>query len=152
MAYKYKYDEEQLEYEPPKLKTNRSMWKVMLFSVLTFGIYLIVFFSPFAAELDEIYPKRDGSKTMDFLLVYILSLFTCSVVMTAWHYHIALRIEEALEKRRIEYNFSTSDFWMWYFFGSFILVGPFVYMHKLCTAMNLLCESYNENHDIGAFK
>ena len=28
-------------------------------------------------------------------------------------------------------------------FGSFILVGEFVYFHKLCTAMNLLCEDYN---------
>lgn len=153
MAYKFPYDyEEQVKYEPPKFKTNRSMWKVMLFSFLTLGIYLIVFFSPLASELDEIYPKRDGTKTMDFMLVYILSIFTCSLVMTAWHYTIAVRIEEALSKRRIDYNFSTTDFWLWYVLGSFIFIGPFVYMHKMCTAMNLLCASYNENPDIGSFK
>ena len=27
--------------------------------------------------------------------------------------------------------------------GSFIFVGPFVYIHKLCKAMNLLSEDYN---------
>jgi hypothetical protein len=54
-------------------------------------------------------------------------------------------VEEALEKRKIEYDFGTGDFWGWFLFGSFILVGPFVYFHKLYKAMNLLCASYNEN-------
>jgi hypothetical protein len=40
-------------------------------------------------------------------------------------------------------KFGTSSFWGWYFLGSFIFIGPFVYFHKLCTAMNLLCEDYN---------
>ena len=153
MAYKYPYDfEEQVKYEPPKFKTNRSMWKFLLLSILTLGIYSIVFFTPFANELDKIHPKRDGTKTMDFLLVYILSLFTFSFVMYIWYHHISQRIEEALLRRKINYNFGTNDFWTWYIVGSLILVGPFIYIHKLCTAMNLLCESYNETPDINAIK
>ena len=153
MAYKYPYDfEEEVKYEPPKFRTDRSMWKVMFFSFLTLGIYLIVFFSPLASELDEIHPKRDGTKTLDFLIIWILSIFTSGLVMTAWHYLIADRIDEALSKRKINYDFGTRDFWLWYVLGSLIVVGPFVYLHRLCTAMNLLCESYNENPDIGSFK
>ena len=52
---------------------------------------------------------------------------------------------KALEERGIAYDFGTSDFWGWYFLGSLVIVGPFIYFHKLCTAMNLLCEDYNKN-------
>lgn len=144
MAYKYPYDYEEKKQETPALPTNRSMWKLMLFNILTLGIYSIFFFIPLSFDLDKVDPKRERGKTMNFLAAYILSLFTFSIVIAIWHYHIASRIEEALLRRKIRYEFSTNDFWGWYFFGSFILIGPFVYFHKLCTAMNLLCQSYNE--------
>ena len=144
MAYKYPYDDEEKKYQPPKLQTNRNMWKLMILNVLTLGIYSIFFFTPFSFDLDTVAPKRHREKTMNFLVAYILSMFTFSIVIDIWHYHIAGRVEEALERRNIDYNFNSSDFWKWFFLGSFIFVGPFIYFHKLCTAMNLLCESYNE--------
>lgn len=147
MPYKYPYDceREEKEYIPPKLKTNRSMWKLMLLNILTLGIYSIIFFIPFSFDLDKVAPKNDRSKTMNYLLAYILALFTFSAVLAVWHYQIAKQVEEALTKRNIDYEFDTGSFWGWYFFGSFILVGPFIYFHKLCKAMNLLCAHYNEN-------
>ncbi len=144
MAYRYAYDYEEKEYKAPKLETNRSMWKLMLLNILTLGVYSIIFFIPFSFDLDKIAPKSDHSKTMNFLFAYIFSLFTFSIVIVIWHYHIAVRVEEALSERNIDCEFGTKDFWIWYFLGSFILVGPFVYFHKLCKAMNLLCEDYNE--------
>ncbi len=148
MAYKYPYDYEEKEYKVPKLKTDRRMWKLMLFNVLTLGIYSIFFFIPFSFDLDKIAPKSDRSKTMNFIFAYVLSLFTFSIVLVIWYYQITERVEEALTKRNIAYDFDTSAFWGWYFFGSFIVVGPFIYFHKLCKAMNLLCESYNEKPEL----
>ena len=143
MAYKYAYDYEEKTYQPPKLQTNRSMWKLMIFGILTLGIYAIIFFIPFSFDIEKIHPSREREKLMNFLWAYIFSLFTFSIVMTVWHYQRARRVEEAMSKRKIEYEFNTSHFWGWYFFGSLILVGPFIYFHKLCRAMNLLCEDYN---------
>ena len=144
MAYKYAYDNEEPKYEAPKLKTNRSMWKLMLLNVLTLSIYSIIFFIPFSFDIDRIAPKPDRSKTMNYIWAYLLSAFTFAIVLDVWYYQIAGRIEGALEKRHIDYEFGTKDFWGWFIFGSLILVGPFVYFHKLCKAMNLLCQSYNE--------
>ena len=144
MAYKYAYGYEEKEYKPPKLQTNRSMIKLMILNILTLGIYSIVFFIPFSYDLDKVAPKRDRSKTMNYIFAYLLAIFTFSIVLVIWHYQIAKRVNEALERRNIDYSFGMTDFWGWYFFGSFIFVGPFVYFHKLCKAMNLLCESYNE--------
>ncbi len=148
MSNPYSYDNEEKTYTPPKLKTNRSMWKFMLLSILTLGIYSIIFFIPFSYDLDKVDPRRNRAKTMNYFFAYILSLFTFSIVILIWHHHIADRINEALERRNIPYEFGTGTFWAWYFFGSFILIGPFVYMHKLCKAMNLLCAHYNENPTI----
>lgn len=145
MAYQYNYDSEERTVASPKLRTDRQMWKLMLFNFLTCGIYSIAFFMPFSYDLDKIAPKPDRTKTINYMVAYIVSLFTFAIVMVFWHHQIAQRVEEALVKRNIDYEFSTSSFWGWYFFGSFILVGPFVYFHKLCVAMNMLCESYNEN-------
>ena len=144
MAYKYSYDREENEYRPPKLGTNRSMWKLMILNVLTFGIYGVIFFIPFSFDIDKISPKDDHSKTFNYFFAYILAFFTFSLVLAFWHHQMAGRLEDAISKRNIEYNFSKSDFWLWYILGSFILIGPFVYFHKLCKAMNLLCEDYNE--------
>ena len=73
-----------------------------------------------------------------------MSAFTMSIVLLVWHYHVAERVEQALAERKIKYDFGTNDFWGWFFFGSLILVGPFIYYYKLCKAMNLICEDYNQ--------
>ncbi len=145
MAYRYPYDEEEKKYTPPKLATDRSMWKLMILSILTLGIYGIIFFIPFSFDIDKIAPKSDHTKTPNFLFAYIFSIFTFNIVLDIWQYQMAGRIEEALGERNISCSFSKNDFWLWFILGSFILVGPFVYFHKLCKAMNLLCENYNEN-------
>lgn len=148
--YNYSYDTQEKEktYTPPKLKTNRSMWKLMIFSLLTLGIYSIFFFIPLSFDIDKIAPKSDRTKTMNYLFAYILSLFTFNIVIDIWLYQITKRISEALEVRGIDYDFGTADFWGWFFFGSLILVGPFIYYHKLCKAMNLLCEHYNTDPSV----
>ena len=147
MSYKYPYDNEEKEYKAPKLKTNRSMWKLMLLNILTLGVYSIFFFIPFSFDIDKIAPKTDRSKTMNYLFAHLFALFTFSIVIDVWHYQMAQRVEEGLSKRKIDYEFGTGDFWGWFLFGSLILIGPFVYFHKLCKAMNLICEDYNQKAD-----
>ena len=147
--YQYDYEAQQIEkdYRPVKLKTDRQMWKLMLFNVLTLGLYSIFFFIPFSFDVDKV-SKNEGEKTMNYLLAHILASFTFSIVVDIWHFHIAERVENALSDREINYDFGTNDFWLWFILGSLILVGPFVYFHKLCTAMNLLCKDYNEHQMI----
>jgi len=148
MAYRYPYEEEEKRYERPKLPTNRNPWKVYLLSLLTCGIYSVGFFMPIADDLDKIAPTRYRTKTLNYIFALILAYFTYGIVLDVWLHQISERIEEALNRRRISYEFGTGDFWRWYLFGSLILVGPIVYMHKFCRAMNLLCEDYNERPEL----
>ena len=146
MAYKYSYDED-TKYVAPKKRTDRNVLKLILFSLLTCGLYSIFFYTPFSFDLDDIAPKRDGTKTFNYFLALILSYFTWSIVMLCWLYSVTARIEEALSQYKIDYEFGTQDFWMWHVLGSLILVGPLVFTYKLCKAMNLLCAAYNEKNE-----
>jgi len=146
MAYKYAYDDEP-KYIVPKKRTDRKMWKLMLFNILTLGFYSIFFFIPVSFDLDEIAPKRDRTKTMNYFLAYILAAFTFSIVLDVWFFCITARIDEALKARGVDYSFETKDFWLWFILGSLIIVGPFVYFHKMCKALNLLCENYNNANE-----
>ena len=100
MAYKYQYDSDTdaRAYKPPRLRTNRSMWKLMLLNILTLGIYGIIFFIPFSFDLDKIAPRKDHGRTMNYLFAYIISLFTFSIVLSdvspcgeVGKHHITLR-------------------------------------------------------------
>ena len=73
MAYKYAYNEEEKIYKPAKLQTNRSMWKLILLSLVTFGVYTIIFFIPFSFDLDKAAPSKNRSKTLNYIFAYILA-------------------------------------------------------------------------------
>ncbi len=62
MAYPYNLDYEAAKeraYKEPVLKTDRQMWKLMLFTYLTCGIYTILFFIPFSFDIDKVAPGRE---------------------------------------------------------------------------------------------
>ncbi len=143
----YRYDDEDRYIPPRKLTENRSFWKYLLLGIFTLGIYNIIFFISFSFDLDKVATRHDGRKTMNYMFAWLLSLFTLSVVMAIWHYGVASRIEEEFNRREIESDFSTTDFWLWYLVGSLFLVGPLVYHYKLFKAMNLLCHAYNEEQE-----
>ncbi len=127
-------------------KTNYSMIKTILLSLITFGIYGLVVYSNMSTDINLIASKYDGKKTMHYcLLVFVFSWLTFGIAPIVWCHKISARIGNELARRGIAYSFGAGSFWGWNVLGSFIVVGPFVYMHKLCTAMNLLGEDYKVN-------
>jgi len=62
-----------------------------------------------------------------------------------WYHRISARIGNELKRRGIAYGFGAGSFWGWCILGALIAVGPFVYIHKLLKAMNLLSGHYNVN-------
>lgn len=127
-----------------KLKTNKGLLKTILLSLVTFGIYPIVVMSSVSNDVNTVIAGRDGRKTMHFcLLSFIVAPITFGIAGIVWYHNISSRIDMELVKRRIDYSFGASDFWLWCVLGSLIMVGPLVYMHKLFKAVNLLNEHYN---------
>lgn len=129
-----------------KLKTNRGLIKLILLSIITFGIYPLVIMSSISSDINVIASRYDGKKTMHFcLLAFIFIGLTLGIAPIVWYHRISKRIGNELKRRGIAYSFGAGSFWGWSVLGSLIAIGPLVYTHKLFKAMNKLSADYNVN-------
>ena len=129
-----------------QLKTNKGLVKYILLSLITFGIYPLVIMSSISSDINLIASRYDGKKTMHYcLLTFIFTWLTFGIAPFVWYHRISNRIGNELKRRGIAYSFGAGSFWGWFILGSFIFVGPFIYIHKLFKAMNLLSADYNIN-------
>lgn len=129
-----------------QLKTNRGLIKYILLSIITFGIYPLVLFSCISEDINVIASRYDGKKTMHYcLLVFIFSWLTFGIAPIVWMHRLYARIGNEINRRGIAYSIGAGTFWGWGVLGAFIYVGPFIAMHKLFKAMNLLSADYNVN-------
>lgn len=129
-----------------QLKTNKGLFKTILLSLITFGIYSLVVMSSVSNDINIVASRYDGKKTMHYcLLFFIINPITLGIAGIVWSHKISNRIGSELRRRGIAYNFSASDFWLWNVLGSLILVGPFIYLHKMFKAVNKMNAHYNVN-------
>lgn len=128
-----------------QLNTNRGLLKLILLGIITFGIYPIIVFSTISSDINLIASRYDGRKTMHYcLLFFIVAPITAGIGSVVWTHRICARIGNELARRGIAYSFGAGSFWGWGVLGSFLLgIGPFIFLHKLCKSMNLLCADYN---------
>jgi hypothetical protein len=127
-----------------QLTTSRGLLAWIVFSLITFGLYPLFALSNISSEINLIASSRDGRNTLNGALMFlIIAPLTCSIAGLVWFNNICDRIGNELAARNINYSFSATSFWGWAFFGAFIIIGPFVFIHKFCKAMNLLNASYN---------
>lgn len=127
-----------------QLKTNRGLLKFVLLTIVTLGIYSIVFFSSVSEDVNAIAGRYDGKKTMHYcLLCFLVGPITCGIGALVWFHRISARIGAELTRRGLNYSFGAGTYWGWNVLGSLIVVGPFVYLYKLCSAMNQLAADYN---------
>ena len=128
-----------------QLKTNRGLLKFILLSIITFGIYPLVFMSSISSNINIIASRYDGKKTMHFcLLTFVVAPITLGIAGIVWYHRISNRIGAELQRRGIDYGFGAGTFWGWNVLGALIGVGPFIYLHKLAKATNKLCADFNE--------
>ena len=127
-----------------RLATNRGLLKYILLSLITFGIYGLWLMSSVSSDINVIASRYDGKKTMHYcLLFFLVGPLTLGIADIIWYHRISGRIGAELNRRGVQYSFGAADFWIWDILASLIIVGPFIYHHKLFKAMNKLSENYN---------
>ena len=144
----YQQNQYQQPYQSmgPLLKTDRSLLKYIIFSILTCGIYSIFFYTGIADDINRVASGRDGKKTTHYcLMTFVLAPITCSINAFYWWHTISDRIGEEARARGIYTDFSATTFWLWQLVGAVLCgIGPFIYIHKLCKVMNEINYSYNQ--------
>ena len=127
-----------------QLPTKRGLGKMIFLGLITLGIYPVAIYSRIITELNIVASRYDGKRTMSFFGMMMLAPVTLSIYTFVWFHELCARIGDELQRRGISYKFGPSQFWLWNILGSFILVGPFVFLHKLMKSMNLLNKDFNE--------
>ena len=124
------------------MKTNRSLLVFFLLSIVTLGIYSLFFWHGYARDMN-IVCANDGKKTRGILAMIVFSLLTFGIYGLVWMYGVGDRIAFNSHKRGIYNNTTGSNVLLWNILGSFILIGPFVALHKLIDGLNKLSSDYN---------
>jgi len=140
------YQNQQYQSMGPLLKTDRSIGKFILFSILTCGIYTIFFYTGIADDINRVASARDGKKTTHYCLMsFVLAPITCGIYGLYWWHTISERIGEEARARGVQTDFSATTFWLWQLVGAVLCgIGPFIYVHMLCKVMNQINASYNQ--------
>ena len=98
-------------------------------------------------EINVLASPHDGRHTMHYCLIFFLfSWLTLNIATLVWWHRISGRIGQELRRRNLQYSFGASDFWLWNILGSLIVIGPFVYIHKLMKAMNFINADWNSGN------
>lgn len=137
---------QQQQYAPPRphLECNRSLVKYILLTIVTCGIYGIITYYKITEDLNTICTPYDNKKTMNYLVAtLLLGPVTCGIYPIIWLHKMCNRVGDNLKHRGIAYDFSASTYWLWGVLGSFIFVGPFIFLHKFLEATNKLAADYN---------
>lgn len=142
----------QTQYGPAlKLATNRGLLKMILLSLITFDIYGAICRCRMADEINIVASRYDGKKTMPLLGMVFVAIFSgaltfgivAAIISLCWNHRFSNRVGNEARRRGYFTGFGAKTFWLWYILGSLIVIGPFVYIHKLCKTMNKINKSYN---------
>lgn len=126
-----------------QLPVQRGLGKMFFLGLLTGGIYPTVIWSRIVTELNIAASRHDGKRTVSYFGACMLSPITLGIYFWVWMHNFCNRVGEELERRNVDYKFGASTFWLWGVLGSFILVGPFIFTHKLMKSMNLINADFN---------
>ena len=126
-----------------QLPTNRGLGKMVFLGLLTLGIYPTVIWSRIVTELNLAASRYDGRRTVSYFGAGMLAPITLGIYLWVWMHNFCWRIGNELQRREIGYSFGAKTFWLWGVLGSLILVGPFIFTHKLMKSMNLINADYN---------
>lgn len=114
-----------------QLPTERALWKMILLSILTLGIYPMVIWSKISMEINVVASRQDGKWTMHFLWMCFLAPLTLGIYPFVWIHELCNRIGEELQRRRIDYQFSAATFWLWnllYFLLGFAVTAALAFL------------------------
>lgn len=103
-----------------KLPVKRSLWKMILFGILTLGIYPAVIWSRLVSEVDLVASRHDGERSMPFFAAAMLAPLTMGIHTLVWFSKLCRRIGSELQRRNIPYAFGARDFWLWAFLMSLL--------------------------------
>jgi hypothetical protein len=96
-----------------QLPEKRAMWKMILLSILTLGIYPFVIWCKISMEINVVASRYDGEWTMHYMCMMLLAPITLMIYPLVWIHGLCRRTGDELIRRKLNYKFSAATFWLW---------------------------------------
>ena len=120
---------------------QRSFLGFLGLSIITFGIYGIVWFYVMTRDINSVVGE-DGKKT-DPGIATLLAFITCGIYPLIWFYMQGDRMKAAGDAKGANISDTGTIYLLWILLGSFILIGPIVAYVKFLKNYNTLVVLHN---------
>ena len=124
---------------------KRSLLLLIIFSIITFGIYAFYWYYKLAKDVNMIC-EGDGKKTAGLVKLLLLSLITFGIYFMIWLYMLGDRLQDNSNKYGVAVKESGGSVLLWYVLGAFIIIGPFISYYIIIKNTNALAEEYNKKN------
>ena len=128
---------------------KRGLVKIVLLSMITFGIYGLVNVCGIVKDLNNCRQGHgETKKSMNPVAVVFLSVVTIGIVPLVWGHRLTKRMSNELEYRDISYSLKVWHYWVFGILLCETVVCPIIFLHKLIKASNLINKHHNTYGDI----
>lgn len=125
------------------IKENRRLWKLILYTIPTFGIYSIVFWFQFTKDLNDM--NNEEKPLKNYILVLFLSIITFGIYRWVWFFYLADRIQTTGQDMGMKIGPGAGTTLSIRLFGTIILIGPLISNYLVIKNMNNVAKEYNSN-------
>ena len=124
-------------------KEDRSLLIYMLLSVVTCGIYGLIFMWSFTNDLNDVSSAKDpdGWRSPNFIIVILLMIVTCGIYSWYWLYKVGNTIQRSGDDYGVRVDESGTTLILWCLL---LGVGGLISYHLMFKNMNKICRKYNE--------
>ncbi len=127
---------------------ERNFVTYCILSVLTLGIYALVFWHRLAKDVNKLC-EGDGKKTMKYVPSFFLSLITVGIFGFVWKYKLAERLRDNAERYGLCFSESGALVVVYSTVGMLLcLAGPVVGHYILVKNFNKMAKAYNDYNSL----
>ena len=133
------------------IKDDRSFLKLLLLSIVTFGIYEFWYLHHWTKDINTLC-KDDGKNNEGILLYILLTLVTCGLFPVFWWFKAADRLSRAAVRESVAVDISGGKVLLLCIAGMFTW-GIFIWyaQYLVMQATNDLATDYNSKHYADVF-
>lgn len=122
---------------------QRDFVKFILLSIITCGIYAIIFWISFTDDLNRAC-DGDNDPTPNYIMVLLLSIVTCGLYSYYWIYKMSNRIYNNGPRYGLTIQENGTTVLLWYVIGSLVCgIGAYVALYFVIKNANAIFDGYN---------
>lgn len=127
------------------INSNRSVVKVIVFTIVTCGIYPLFFYHGLSRDVNIIC-EGDGKHTRGIFEYIVFSILTCGIYPYIWIFGVANRMCNYAADHGVRIREDGTTIILWYLFGILVCgIGPFVALYYICNNINIISDIYDNN-------